>query len=125
LASLNCKHDLDVDLCVGVGHALTMPLLTELGNYFLDRVLQRFRAYGAKRRRLREGGRSFPIATTLGLGISPLGHGVPVLNGLFNDVFCRACNPVRGCRGYEAIHFARSNAEFVILITSNEHNFFC
>ena len=38
------KYNLDVDLGVGIRHAPTISLLTELRNSFLDaRVLQRFR----------------------------------------------------------------------------------
>ena len=46
MASFDGKHDVDVGLGVGVGHALKMPLLTELGNLFAL-VLQRCRTYGA------------------------------------------------------------------------------
>ena len=35
LPAFDGEHDLNVDLCVGVGHAGKMPLLTELGNHFL------------------------------------------------------------------------------------------
>ena len=34
LPAFDGEHDLNVDLCVGVGHARKMPLLTELGNHF-------------------------------------------------------------------------------------------
>jgi hypothetical protein len=34
LAAFDGKHDMDVNLGVGVGHARKMPLLTELGNLF-------------------------------------------------------------------------------------------
>jgi hypothetical protein len=34
LPAFDGKHDMDVNLGVGVGHARKMPLLTELGNLF-------------------------------------------------------------------------------------------
>jgi hypothetical protein len=34
LPAFDRKHDVDVDLRAGVGHARKMPLLTELENYF-------------------------------------------------------------------------------------------
>ena len=34
LPAFDSEHDVDVNLCVGVGHVRKMPLLTELGNLF-------------------------------------------------------------------------------------------
>ena len=38
LATFDCKHDLDIDLGISVGHVQMMPLLTELENLPLVRV---------------------------------------------------------------------------------------
>ena len=38
LATFDCKHDLDIDLGISVGHVQMMPLLTELENPPLVRV---------------------------------------------------------------------------------------
>jgi hypothetical protein len=43
LAGFHSKHDLIVNLRVGVRRARTIPLLTELGNVFVRSVLQRYR----------------------------------------------------------------------------------
>ena len=45
LPAFDSKHDVNINLRVGVGHALKMPLMTELENFFVF-VLQRCRAYG-------------------------------------------------------------------------------
>ena len=42
LPAFHGKHDMDVNLRIGIRHAPTMPLLTEIGNLFLL-VLQRWR----------------------------------------------------------------------------------
>ena len=47
LPPFNGKHDLDVNLRIGIGHEPKMPLLTELENFFVL-FLQRFRPYGAR-----------------------------------------------------------------------------
>ena len=48
LPAFDGKHNVDVDLRVGVRHARKMPLLTELGeSFWFALVLQRCRAYGA------------------------------------------------------------------------------
>ena len=45
LSAFDSKHDVNVDLRVGVGHLRKMPLLTELENPFFDWFLQRCRPW--------------------------------------------------------------------------------
>jgi hypothetical protein len=43
LPAFDGKHDMEIDLRVGVGHVRKMPLLTELGNSLSSPFLQRCR----------------------------------------------------------------------------------
>src|SRR5215469_707358 len=53
LPAFNRKNDVDINLCVRVGHAPNMSLLRSWGNIFLAVLLQILRSSGPKRSAIR------------------------------------------------------------------------